>query len=78
MLTSTQQLNETLMISLRTSEGIDLDKIEKIWGEEKQSQIKNDLKKYINHDLIRIENNHAQLTDEGMLRADGIAADLFV
>jgi oxygen-independent coproporphyrinogen-3 oxidase len=78
VLTSTQHLNETLMISLRTSEGIDLNKISTTWGEEEQLRIQNSLKKYIGHDLIRLQNNHAQLTDEGMLRADGIAADLFV
>ena len=78
VLTLTQQLNETLMISLRTSEGIDLQKIQTIWGEEEHLRIQNSLKKYISHDLIRLQDNHAQLTDNGMLRADGIAADLFV
>lgn len=77
LLTPTQRLNETIMISLRTKEGIDLDKIEKIWGEEEKLRIQNSLKKYISNELIKMQNNHAQLTDEGMLRADGIAADLF-
>lgn len=78
VLTSKQQLNETLMISLRTSEGIDLNKIATVWGEEEQLRIQIGLKKYITQNLIRLQNNHAQLTDEGMLRADGIAANLFV
>lgn len=76
-LTPTQQLNETIMISLRTTEGLDLNKIENIWGEKERHRIERDLEKYTNTHLVRIKNGFAQLTDEGMLRADGIASDLF-
>ncbi|GAA4744644.1 radical SAM family heme chaperone HemW [Flavisolibacter ginsenosidimutans] len=78
VLSSTQQLNETLMISLRTMEGIDLNKIQTTWGENERKRIENDLKRYVSNGLVKINNAHAQLTDEGMLRADGIASDLFV
>ncbi len=77
ILTPTQQLNEYIMISLRTIEGINLKKIEAGWGDDDRTRIENDLKKYISNDLVLISNHQAQLTDEGMLRADGIAADLF-
>lgn len=78
VLTPAQQLNETIMISLRTMEGIDLKRIEQDFGERERKRIEKDLVKYINAGLIRMIKQHAQLTDEGMLRADGIAADLFV
>jgi len=77
VLSSTQQLNETIMISLRTMEGIDLNKIQTIWSENERMRIENDLKKYVSNGLVKINNGRAQLTDEGMLRADGIASDLF-
>jgi hypothetical protein len=41
-------------------------------------RLEKDLMRYINNGLVQIIGGHAQLTDEGMLRADGIAADLFV
>lgn len=78
LLTSSQQLNETIMISLRTIEGIDLEKIEKAWGDKERQRLEKDLTKYLYNGLVRMNDQHAQLTDEGMLRADGIAADLFV
>ena len=77
-LTPAQQLNEAIMISLRTMEGIDLNKMQIQWGEKERKRIEKDLAKYLHTGLIQIENDHAQLTNEGMLRADGIAADLFV
>jgi len=77
-LTPSQQLNESIMIALRTKEGIDLDKMQASWGEKERKRIERDLTKYIHAGLLQLHNNHAQLTDEGMLRADGIAADLFV
>lgn len=77
-LTPAQGLNETVMISLRTMEGLDLNRIEKGWGEKEKQRLQKNLAKYTSSGLVRINNHHAQLTDEGMLRADGIAADLFI
>jgi len=77
VLTPTQQLNETIMISLRTMEGIDLKKIETAWGELEVKRLQKDLVKYISSGLVVLNGDRAQLTNEGMLRADGIAADLF-
>jgi oxygen-independent coproporphyrinogen-3 oxidase len=66
------------MISLRTVRRIRPDKIEKFWGVQEKNRIQKDLASYINNGFVRMNSHHAQLTDEGMLRADGIAADLFV
>lgn len=78
VLTPVQQLNETIMISLRTAEGIELKTIEAKFGLAQRQRIETGLAKYRNHGLVQLANGHAKLTDEGMLRADGIAADLFV
>ena len=72
-LTTTQKLNEYIMISLRTAEGLNLSKIDKAAGLELRAASK----KYIETGLIKMENNFLKLTNEGKLLADGIAADLF-
>jgi oxygen-independent coproporphyrinogen III oxidase len=68
-LTETQQLNEYIMTSLRTMEGIDL----AIGG----NGLIDKSKKFIDTGLIKLENNSLILTRAGKLLADGIAADLF-
>jgi oxygen-independent coproporphyrinogen-3 oxidase len=77
LLTQAQRLNEYIMISLRTCEGIDLNKIGLNWGETEKERIALQIKKYLEHQLISISDSHIRLTNEGMLMADGIASDLF-
>lgn len=78
ILSDMQQLNETIMITLRTMEGIDLDFIAEQFGKAYVPSITAQSKKYIDSGkLLRIE-NRLVLTNEGKLFADGIAADLFV
>jgi oxygen-independent coproporphyrinogen-3 oxidase len=77
ILTSTQKLNEFIMISLRTKEGMDLNELEKEFGLKEKDRIKSEIEKFKDNNLICINNSFIQLTDEGMLRADGIASELF-
>ena len=77
LLTEEQKLNEYIMISLRTMEGMDLEVVARLWGKNKKERIQQQIIPYINSALVKLKDNHLQLTDEGMLRADGIAADLF-
>ena len=77
ILTASQQLNEYIMISLRTVEGMDLTIIESKWGSLETQRIEKELQKLKRHSLITISGSIVQLTDEGRLRADGIASDLF-
>jgi len=72
-LTDTQKLNEYIMTSIRTSEGLMLNNI--IGTSASQLLVLS--KKYINSGLMKFENNSLILTNEGKLLADGIAADLF-
>ncbi len=76
-LSPTQALNEYIMTSLRTSEGLSFDYIRRIWGEEKAPEIRKNAGIYIQQENAIINNNHLQLTQKGKLLADGIAADLF-
>jgi oxygen-independent coproporphyrinogen-3 oxidase len=78
ILSAQDRLNETIMISLRTREGLNLDHLASQWGTETRDRIGLQLQKYIQHRLIQVTGSQVQLTNEGMLRADGIAADLFI
>ncbi len=76
-LTDVQRLNEYIMTSLRTIEGLDLKLVEKKFSSEVKNKIKNSVKGYYQKKLIINNNEKLMLTDEGKLFADGIASDLF-
>ncbi len=73
ILTPVQKLNEYIMTSLRTSEGLDIDKTE----EKTREEIILKAEQYIKRGLMLQAGNHFVLTKQGKLLADGIAADLF-
>ena len=77
-LSSEQRLNELIMISLRTMEGLDLDRIGKEWGTAARKNAEKQLEKYVRSGHVIMERSHACLTDNGMLLADGIASELFI
>lgn len=77
ILTDTQKLNEYIMIALRTKEGLDLVHVETAWGYEKVEAILRKATLYVDTNLLRRANDKLQVTNEGMLLADGIAAHLF-
>jgi oxygen-independent coproporphyrinogen-3 oxidase len=77
LLTGTQRLNEYIMISLRTGEGLDLERLSREWGSPVKIRVEKDLEKYIRKGQVMISGTAVRLTDEGMLLADGIASDLF-
>ena len=77
ILTQTDRLNEYIMISLRTIEGIDKDRLKNTWGKEVFDTLTNKIQPYLDDKLVVEYNGHYRLTDEGMLKADGIASDLF-
>ncbi len=77
LLTQTQQLNEYIMTALRTMEGVDLNYIGSIFGEDKISMLQTTIKKYESTGKLKLVDQNIILTKEGKLFADGIAADLF-
>lgn len=76
ILTPVQQLNEYIMISLRTMEGGDLSYIAGRFGDEVARELERRAKPYVQQGKM-IVNERLMLTREGKLLADGIAADLF-
>ncbi|MEI6949471.1 radical SAM family heme chaperone HemW [Paraflavisolibacter sp. H34] len=77
VLTPVQQLNEYIMIALRTMEGMDLERIRSSWGTAQAAATEQRLARYQAAGLLTRTGSRVQLTEEGMLRADGIASDLF-
>ncbi|RYY84859.1 MAG: radical SAM family heme chaperone HemW [Chitinophagaceae bacterium] len=77
-LTREQRLNEYLMIALRTIEGIDLNRVAGEATGSEWKDISSRLTVFLQEGLVRQTENGYALTDEGMLRADGLAAELFV
>lgn len=76
-LTQTQQLNEYIMTSLRTVEGLDLNYVKIKFGEAFSTKLTQQSAKYTSTKKVVLENLKIILTNEGKLFADGIAADLF-
>lgn len=76
-LTVTQRLNEYIMTALRTQTGLDTGYVAKHFGEAASLQIDKSSYKYIASEKLLRKGNLLQLTTEGKLFADGIAADLF-
>jgi oxygen-independent coproporphyrinogen-3 oxidase len=76
-LTTAQQLNEYIMTSLRTNDGLWLQYIRERWGKAEEGRLLNDAASFINDKRMAMQNNHLVLTNKGRLFADGIAAALF-
>ena len=74
ILTPVQRLNEYIMTSLRTKEGLDLSRLETAVRHEVIAASE----KYIERELMVKEGEHIRLTRAGKLLADGIASRLFL
>ena len=77
ILTETQQVNEYIMISLRTMEGIDLSRIAREFGDDKEAVLTSVAQRFIEEDLLVKNGQKILLTRGGKFLADGIAAELF-
>lgn len=77
ILTETQQLNEYIMTSLRTIEGLDLLFVENNFSTYQRERIAKESMSFIKKGMMQHEENKLILTNEGKLFADGIASDLF-
>jgi oxygen-independent coproporphyrinogen-3 oxidase len=77
-LTPIQRYNEYVMTALRTMEGISLKQIEADFGFNQAAELKRQVIKWVETQKIIQQEDFLQLTREGKLYADGIAADLFI
>ncbi len=78
ILTINDRYNEYIMTGLRTVWGISLEKIQKEFGQNYLDYLLSEAKRFINDELISIENNVLKTTKRGKFLTDGIASDLFL
>jgi len=76
-LDSIHRLNEYIMTSLRTSEGLNLEFVSKEFGEGRMNMLEENSRAYQKNGSVTNEERMIRLTKKGKLLADGIAADLF-
>ncbi|PTT16024.1 coproporphyrinogen III oxidase [Flavobacterium sp. HMWF030] len=77
ILTISDRYNEYIMTGLRTIWGVSLERIENEFGLEYLNYLNKQSQKFLNDDLLSIENNILKPTPKGKFLTDGIASDLF-
>jgi len=77
VLSKTDRYNEYIMTGLRTIWGVSLDRIEKEFGSKYLDYLHKQAQKFINDDLLSINENVLKTTKKGKFLTDGIACDLF-
>ena len=78
VLTKENRINEYIMTSLRTSKGMDLNKITDEFGSDYANEIKNNLEPLTEKNWILMHDQLITLTSDGKLFADHIASELFI
>jgi oxygen-independent coproporphyrinogen-3 oxidase len=77
ILSKSDRYNEYIMTGLRTIWGVSLDRIEQEFGSNYLDYLQKQSLKFINDDLLFIENQILKPTRKGKFLTDGIASDLF-
>lgn len=77
LITPIMKLNEYLMTSSRTIEGISLNRVAEEFGPGTSRELEAKAKRFVDTGRMKTAGNYLQLTPEGRLFADGIASDLF-
>ena len=76
-LSKADRYNEYIMTGLRTIWGVSLDRIKTEFGSEYLEYLNKQTQKFLDDDLVFIENNILKPTVKGKFLTDGIASDLF-
>lgn len=76
-LTKNDRFNELLLTSLRTSWGIDIEKIRQEFGHDQANLIHSIAERYEKSGYLTIEKNTAILTDKGFFISDKIISEMF-
>jgi oxygen-independent coproporphyrinogen-3 oxidase len=78
ILSITDRYNEYVMTGLRTIWGVSLDKIKIEFGSIYADYLMKQVQKFLNDDLVFIDENVLKPTKKGKFLTDGIASDLFM
>ena len=77
-LSTTDQYNEYVMTGLRTIWGVSLDKVTRDFGESYKIYLLQNADKYLQEELLYINNATLLTTKKGKFLSDGIASELFM
>ncbi len=77
LLTATQHRNESLLVSLRTREGLDLKGFGERWGKQEADGLLEESQRFLEEGLLILEGSRLRMSLRGWLLADGITAALF-
>jgi oxygen-independent coproporphyrinogen-3 oxidase len=78
VLSTENRINEYIMTSLRTSKGMNLQRITEQFGSDYSNEIRDGLEPFIDKNWINLMNQNVTLTTDGKLFADRIASELFI
>lgn len=78
ILTQNDLYNEYVMTGLRTIWGVDFLEVERRFGLQMVLYLQKQASKFIQNDVLVIENNVLKTTHKGQFLCDGIASDLFI
>jgi oxygen-independent coproporphyrinogen-3 oxidase len=76
VLSGTDRYNEMIMISLRTTDGISLERVEQEFGTNAKEELIKQSARFIESGIMLFEENHLRLTSDGLFLSDGIITDL--
>lgn len=77
-LTTDDHLNEYIMVSLRTSRGIDLQHIATHFGQERMEEIERQLQRWLDSEIMQREKDKVFILSEHFLISDAVIESLFV
>ena len=78
ILSVTDRYNEYIMTGLRTIWGVSLDRVQNEFGFDYLNYLQKQANKFLDDDLLFIENGILKPTKKGKFLTDGIASDLFI
>jgi oxygen-independent coproporphyrinogen-3 oxidase len=78
ILTDYDRYNEYIMTGLRTIWGVSLERIKREFGQSYLDYLKQQAQKFLDDELLFIENSILKTTKKGKFLTDGIASDLFI
>jgi oxygen-independent coproporphyrinogen-3 oxidase len=77
-LSADDHLNEYIMVSLRTSRGIELDYIAKHFGQERVAEIEQQLQRWLDSGIMQRKKDKVFILSEHFLISDAVIESLFV
>lgn len=76
VLSPEEQYNDFVMVSLRTAEGIDLKRLEQLFGGGLRAYCEKNMRTFLHEDLLERADDRVRLTTEGILVSNRIMAEL--